>query len=232
MTPALLRAVALRADAITPDADLLARYARERDHPAFEELVRRHGPLVWAVCRQMLPHRADAEDAFQAVFLALVRSAAAIRDGRTLPAWLHGVAVRVATRARREFARRRTRERTAALPEADRSVPDAAWEGLVAAVHEEVQRLPDAERTAFVLCDLEGVAQADAAVRLGWPLGSVSGRLCKARQRLLDRLTARGIAPAVVVGIGLTAGAARACRPNCSTQSKCFLVRRPRLRVS
>ena len=210
MTQTLLHAVARKAEAITPDADLLARYIRERDHPAFEELVRRHGPLVWSVCRNYLHHHADAEDAFQAVFLALVRSASTIRDGGTVPAWLHGVAVRIATRAKREFTRRRARERTAALPEADRSVPDKAWESLVAAVHEEVQRLPEAERTAFVLCDLQGVSQSDAATRLGWPLGSVSGRLCKARQRLLDRLSARGVAPAAVVGIGLTAGAASA----------------------
>ena len=102
MTASLLHAVARAAEAITPDADLLARYTRERDHPAFEELVRRHGPLVWAVCRNLLPHHADAEDAFQAVFLALVRSASSIRDGRSVPAWLHGVAVRIASRAKRE----------------------------------------------------------------------------------------------------------------------------------
>ncbi|MBN9123022.1 MAG: sigma-70 family RNA polymerase sigma factor, partial [Planctomycetes bacterium] len=210
MTPTLLHAVARKAEALTPDADLLARFARDRDHLAFEELVRRHGPLVWAVCRQLLPDHADAEDAFQAVFLALVRSASAIRNGRTLPAWLHGVAIRTAARAKREFARRRARDRAAARPEADRPVSDAEWEALVAAVHEEVQRLPEAERTAFVLCDLQGVSQHDAAARLGCPLGSVSGRLCKARQRLLERLTARGVAPAAVVGVGLTAGAAGA----------------------
>src|SRR5262245_61882193 len=210
MMPTLLHAVARKAEALTPDADLLARFAHDRDQRSFEELVSRHGPLVWAVCRQMLPNHADAEDAFQAVFLALVRSATTIRDGRTLPAWLHGVAVRVAMRAKREFARRSVRDRTAAVPEADRPVSNAEWEALVAVVHEEVQRLPESERTAFVLCDLEGVSQPDAAVRLGCPLGSVSGRLCKARQRLLERLAARGIAPATVVGVGLTAGAAGA----------------------
>ena len=210
MTLTLLHAVARKAEAITPDADLLARFTRDHDNPAFEELVRRHGPLVWAVCRHMLPDHADAEDAFQAVFLALVRSAASIRDGRTVPAWLHGVAVRVATRAKRAFARRSRRERRAAVPEADRPVSDGAWEAMIAAVHEEVQRLPDAERTAFVLCDLEGVSQPDAAARLGWPLGSLSGRLCKARQRLLERLSARGIAPAAAAGIGTTAGVAGA----------------------
>jgi RNA polymerase sigma factor (sigma-70 family) len=209
MTPALLHAISRRADAMTPDADLLARSPRARDAGAFEELVRRHGPLVWSVCRQALPERADAEDAFQAVFLALVRSADRIRDGRTLPAWLHGVAVRVAMRARREFARRKARERAAAAAsEADRPVSDTAWESLAAALHEEVQRLPEAERTAFVLCELQGVSQPDAAARLGWPLGSLSGRLCRARQRLLSLLAARGIAPAAAVGVGITAGAA------------------------
>jgi RNA polymerase sigma factor (sigma-70 family) len=222
MTTTLLHAVARKAEAITSDADLLARYTGERDHPAFEELVRRHGPLVWAVCRHLLPHHADAEDAFQAVFLALVRAAPNIRDGRAIPAWLHGVAVRIATRARREFTRRRARERAGALPEADRPVSDVAWEALVAAVHEEIQQLPEAERTAFVLCELQGVSQPDAAARLGWPLGSVSGRLCKARQRLLDRLTARGVAPAAVVGIGLTAGAASAVPANLFEVVKTF----------
>jgi RNA polymerase sigma factor (sigma-70 family) len=210
MTPTLLHAVARKADALTPDAELLRRFARAADHAAFEELVRRHGPLVWAVCRQALPDHADAEDAFQAVFLALVRSADRIRDGRALPAWLHGVALRAAARVRRQGARVRAREHRAARPEADGSVPASAWDALVAVVHEEVQRLPDAERTAFVLCELQGVSQPDAAVRLGCPLGSVSGRLCKARQRLLERLTARGVAPAAAVGVGLTAGAASA----------------------
>ncbi|MBP3960213.1 sigma-70 family RNA polymerase sigma factor [Gemmata sp. G18] len=205
----LLHAVARKAEAITPDADLLARFTRERDHAAFEELVRRHGPLVWAVCRHMLPDHADAEDAFQAVFLALVRSAATIRDGRTVPAWLHGVAVRIATRAKRSGARRRRREQVASLPESERPVASATWDALVRSVHEEVQQLPEVERTAFVLCDLEGVSQPDAAARLGWPLGSLSGRLCKARQRLVERLSARGVAPAAL-GIGMTASAAGA----------------------
>ncbi|VTR98948.1 sigma-70 family rna polymerase sigma factor : RNA polymerase sigma factor, sigma-70 family OS=Singulisphaera acidiphila (strain ATCC BAA-1392 / DSM 18658 / VKM B-2454 / MOB10) GN=Sinac_5383 PE=4 SV=1: Sigma70_r2: Sigma70_r4_2: Secretin_N [Gemmata massiliana] len=224
MITALLHAVTRKIEAVTPDAELLARFVRERDEPAFEELVRRHGPLVWAVCRQLLPHHADAEDAFQAVFLALVRSAPRIRNGRTIPAWLHGVAIRVATRAKREFARRRARERNAAHSEVAPSVSDAAWGALVATVHEEVQQLPEAERTVFVLCELEGVSQSDAAIRLGWPLGSVSGRLCKARQFLLSRLTARGVAPAAVVGIGLTAGAASALPAKLFNAVKTFPV--------
>ncbi|AMV28687.1 ECF RNA polymerase sigma factor SigE [Gemmata sp. SH-PL17] len=224
MITALLHAVTRKIEAVTSDAELLARFVRERDEPAFEEIVRRHGPLVWAVCRQLLPHNADAEDAFQAVFLALVRSAPRIRNGRTIPAWLHGVSIRVATRAKREFARRRARERNAAHSEVAPSVSDAAWGALVATVHEEVQQLPEAERTVFVLCELEGVSQSDAATRLGWPLGSVSGRLCKARQFLLSRLTARGVAPAAVVGIGLTAGAASALPAKLFNAVKTFPV--------
>jgi len=207
MSPTLLQAVVRVADARTSDPDLLERFNRNRDERAFEELVRRHGPLVWSVCRHLLPHHADAEDAFQAVFLALVRGAGSIRAGQALAAWLHGVAVRVAAKVKRSAARRRQREHRAAVPEADRSVPDAAWVTLMTAVHEEVQRLPDAERTAFVLCDLEGVRQPDAAARLGWPLGTLSGRLCKARQRLLEQLTRRGIAPGVLA-IGGIAGSA------------------------
>src|SRR5437763_14161246 len=105
MSPTLLHAVIRRADARTPDAELLDRFARSGDAAAFEELVRRHGPLVWAVCRQLLPHHADAEDAFQATFLALVRGAKAGRAGRALPAWLDGGTVRVAGQGGRGAAR-------------------------------------------------------------------------------------------------------------------------------
>ncbi|MDY3552502.1 sigma-70 family RNA polymerase sigma factor [Gemmata sp. JC717] len=210
MSRTLLQAVARKAESLTPDADLLSRFARDGDQPAFEELVRRHGPLVWAVCRHLLPDHADAEDAFQAVFLALVRSARTVRDGQALPAWLHGVAVRAATRVKRSIARRKAREQKVARPEASRPVSDGTWNALLRAAHEEVQHLPEAERVVFVLCDLEGVPQPDAAARLGWPLGSLSGRLCKARQRLLDRLAARGIAPAAAIGIGLAGGTAGA----------------------
>jgi len=207
MSPTLLHSVVRVADARTPDADLLDRFRRNRDERAFEELVRRHGPLVWAVCRHMLVHHADAEDAFQAVFLALVRSASSIRAGQALPGWLHGVAVRVAIKARRSAVRRRQRELKAAIPERDRPVPDESWTALMHVVHDEIGQLPEAERTAFVLCDLEGVRQPDAAARLGWPLGTLSGRLCKARQRLLDQLTRRGIAPAVLALGGLAGSA-------------------------
>jgi RNA polymerase sigma factor (sigma-70 family) len=201
------------------DAELLARFVRGRRAPgidresdvAFAELVRRHARLVWAVCRQLVPNRADAEDAFQAVFLALAHGADRVRDPRALAGWLHAAAVRVSTLANRTAARRKARERKAARPEADTPVSAATWDALLAAVHDEVARLPDALRVAFVLCDLEGVSQPDAAARLGWKPGTLTGRLCKARQRLLDRLSKRGLAPAAAVaGCGLGAAAAGA----------------------
>lgn len=220
MTGRLLQTVIRRAESLAaelgpdavPDSELLARFAARRDEAAFAALVNRHGPMVWAVCRHLLLDPADAEDAFQATFLALVRSARKLPTGSAVGGWLHGVAVRSVAQLRRSAARRRQREERAARPEAGRPVPDSAWDALVAALHQEVQRLPEALRTAFVLCDLEGVRQPDAAARLGWKLGTLSGRLTKARQRLLERLAQRGIAPGLasgtlVVGAAATGGA-------------------------
>jgi RNA polymerase sigma factor (sigma-70 family) len=192
-----------------PDAELLRRFATDRDEAAFEQLVSRHGGLVWAVCRRMLRAAPDADDAFQATFLALVRSAPRLRVDRTLGGWLHGVAVRVCLNVRRGDARRSAREQLAARPEA---VADGtAWDDVHAAVHAEVENLPPALREAFVLCELQGVRQTEAATQLGWKLGTLSGRLTKARQRLLKRLTDRGITPAVAAGVMSVGGAAAGC---------------------
>ena len=194
-----------------PDAELLRRFAAERDESAFEQLVSRHGGLVWAVCRQMLRDPATADDAFQATFLALIRSAPKVRVDRTLGGWLHGVAVRVCLKVRRGDIRRDARELAAAKPEA---VPDAqAWDDVHSAVHAEVERLPAALREAFVMCELQGVRQPEAAARLGWKLGTLSGRLTRARQLLMKRLTARGIAPAVAAGVVSVSGAAAGAIP-------------------
>jgi RNA polymerase sigma factor (sigma-70 family) len=183
-----------------PDVELLRRFVRSRDESAFGELLQRHGAMVWAVCRQSLADDADVEDAFQATFLALIRSAGSVRSGHAIAGWLHGVAVRVALKLKRSAARRRRREECAAGDEADRTIPEATWDALLAAVHEEVQRLPAALRTAFVLCELEGVRQPEAAARLGWKSGTLSGRLSRARQLLIERLTNRGLAPALAGG--------------------------------
>jgi RNA polymerase sigma factor (sigma-70 family) len=170
-------------------------------------LVRRHGPLVWGVCRNLLSVDADAEDAFQATFLALVRSAAGIRRTESLAGWLHGVAYRVALKARRAAARRRKREAAAGQPEPYTPVPDAAWEALQEAVHAEVCRLPDRLRLPFVLCGLQGRPQREVAALLGWQPASVSARLAEARRVLVARLARRGV-PAVAAVLGGAAGQA------------------------
>jgi RNA polymerase sigma factor (sigma-70 family) len=194
-----------------PDAELLRRFTADRDAAAFAVLVRRHGPLVWGVCRNLLPADADAEDAFQATFLALVRSAATVRNTEALGGWLHGVAYRVAMKARRAAARRRQRESAAAVPDRDTPVADAAWDELQAAVHEEVCKLPEKLRLPFVLCGLQGRPQKEAAKQLGWKVGTISARLTLARRRLLDRLARRGIPAAMAAGVavlGVTSGKA------------------------
>ena len=204
---------AMRAEpfAAVPDGELLTRYTASRDEAAFEELARRHGGMVWAVCRQLLPDPADAEDAFQAVFLAFVKSSGRVRGGN-VGAWLHGTAVRGAMKLRRGAVRARQRDRATAKPEAAALPGD--WNELLAAVHDEVGRLPEALRTAFVVCDLEGVPQPDAATRLGWKAGTLTGRLSKARKRLLDALTKRGLAPAATLGLlGLSAATTSADVP-------------------
>src|SRR5690349_18999744 len=89
------------------DRELLERFAARRDEAAFEILIRRHGPMVLGVCRQVLKNANDADDAFQATFLVLVRKAKTIRVENSLSPWLYGVAYRVAARARAASVRRR-----------------------------------------------------------------------------------------------------------------------------
>ncbi len=183
-----------------PDSALLAQYLNSQDNQAFATLIRRHGPMVWGLCRKLSSTDADAEDAFQATFLALVRGARQLREGDRLPAWLHGVAYRISMKVRRSAARRRHHETTAAPPEAVMPTSESAWGDLLAAVHEEVQRLPGKLKTAFVLCELEGVRQHDAANQLGLKLNTLTARLSRARQRLIENLSRRGIAPATAIG--------------------------------
>jgi RNA polymerase sigma factor (sigma-70 family) len=209
----LLQLVLKSAEGFAPapdgDAALLRRFIAEQDESAFAALLQRHGPMVWSACRHLLADDADAEDAFQATFLVLVRSAKSVRNAAAIGAWLHGTAVRIATRTKRSAARRRLREERAAEPEADRTVPETTWNELLAAVHEEVQNLPENLRTAFVLCELEGVRQSEAAARLGWKPGTLTGRLTRARQRIVQRLADRGLAPALGgVALGLATASA------------------------
>lgn len=179
------------------EAELLGRFVRERDEAAFAVLVERHGPMVWAVCRRVLGEAHAAEDAFQATFLVLVRRAASIRDGDRLGPWLHGVAHRVALRARAQRNRRRDRERGGDLMSAHEPADKPAAHGddhpVGPALDAELARLPRAYRDVVVLCDLEGRTHEEAARMLRWPVGTVKGRLHRARERLRDRLVRRGV---------------------------------------
>ncbi len=187
-----------------PDADLLERYVQHRADDAFAQLVTRYSRLVWGQCRNLLPGDADADDAFQATFLTLARSAKSIRPGAPLGPWLHGVAYRVCGNARRAMGRRAKREKACATPEADRPVADSTWEAAFAAVSEDVQKLPEAQRTAFVLCCIEGRATTEAAASLGQKLGTFSARLTRAKQTLLDRLAKRGLGASILALGGIT----------------------------
>lgn len=177
-----------------PDSELLRRFAHDRDPAAFELLVHRHADAVWAACRRLLRVEADAEDAFQASFLVLARKAGSVR-GPCVGGWLYRVAVNAALKLRERSARVATADRLDAVPAASSDDPDVELAG---AIQEEVARLPERYRLPVLLCDLEGRTHAEAAEVLGWPVGSVSGRLSRAHALLRDRLTRRGFAPIVV----------------------------------
>jgi RNA polymerase sigma factor (sigma-70 family) len=175
------------------DADLLARFVASRDEAAFELLLWRHGTMVLHVCRDVTRDEHAAEDAFQATFLALVRKAATIRARESLGAWLYQVAYRVALRARR--SERETVNLHAVGVAAARELPDETeLRELRPLLHQEVQRLPAKYRTPIVLCYLEGLTHEEAARQLGWPKGTVAGRLARAREMLRKRLTRCGVA--------------------------------------
>lgn len=179
------------------DAQLLEQFASgqaEATEMAFEAILERHGPMVLRACRDALDDPNDADDAFQATFLVLLRRAGSIRGRRCIAAWLYGVARRVAARARVESARRRRLEARAANP-SESSYPGPLDEGAI--VREEVARLPEKYRSPIVLCYLEGLTHEGAAQRLGWPVGTVRGRLARARDLLRTRLTRRGVAGAM-----------------------------------
>lgn len=181
----------------TSDAVLLERYVQNRDEAAFATLVSRHGALVLRLCRRILGDAHAAEDAFQATFLILARRAYSLKQPDALPAWLYGVARRVALKARRQSSRR-------AAP-LDETLPDPLTQlnarELLDILDEEVQRLPAAQRSAFVLCCLEGHTQEQAARMLGWTPGSVKGHLERGRQRLQSRLQRRGIALSAMLAL-------------------------------
>jgi RNA polymerase sigma factor (sigma-70 family) len=209
------------------DAQLLARFAdRSEDGAelAFEALVERHGPMVFRVCRGVLRDEHAAEDAFQATFLVLAKKARSLWVKDSLASWLHGVAHRVASRARSDAACRRRHELRLAEARglALEMMPDHSVSEAWAILSEEIARLPETYRAPVVLCYLEAMSYQAAAASLGVTEDTVRGRLARARERLRKSLTRRGVEvpaivaaarpaiPAVVIRPGLAQTTARA----------------------
>lgn len=178
------------------DELLLGDFVRRRDVEALEVLVRRHGPMVWGVCRRVLACRQDAEDAFQATFVVLVAKAAHIARPATLGNWLYGVAHTTAVRVRATNAKRVRRHcglaAVAELAEPSESPSDS----LARVLDAELARLPGKYRAVIALCDLESRTRAEAARELGVPEGTVASRLVRARALLGKRLLRRGFGTA------------------------------------
>ena len=189
-----LRSTLLPEGADLTDGQLLECFVARREPAALEALVRRHGPMVWGVCRRILHNHHDAEDAFQATFLVLVRKAASVYPRAKVGNWLYGVAHQTALKSRATRAKRKERER----PVTDRPEPAVAdqdlWIDLQALLDQEVSRLPEKYRTVIVLCALEGKTVREAARQLGCPEGTVASRLARARSRLANRLARHGLA--------------------------------------
>jgi RNA polymerase sigma factor (sigma-70 family) len=195
------------------DGQLLEEFIARRDEAAFEALLTRHGPMVLGVCRRVLANAADAEDAFQATFLVLVRKAAAVRPREQVGNWLYGVAYRTALKARAAAARRRAKERRVRpMPHPGSETVDAGEE-LRRLLDEELSRLPDKYRVAVVLCELEGRPRKQVARQLGVPEGTLSSRLATARRLLAGRLACRGVALAGALLATLGGETARAAVP-------------------
>ncbi len=212
----LRRAALLQDGAGQTDGQLLAWFIRDRDPAAFEALVRRHGPMVMSVCRRLLRNHHDAEDAFQATFLVLVRKATAIVPPEKLANWLHGVAYHTALKARAIRAKQSRREKQVpALPEPVAVQPEDCHHELLSLLDQQLRHLPDKYRVPIILCDLEGRPIKEAAWHLGWPQGTLAGRLARGRKMLAKRLTRRGVVlPTGALAVALAENAGMACAPS------------------
>jgi RNA polymerase sigma factor (sigma-70 family) len=191
-TLASIREMVLAGDtAGIDDATLLELFVNARDEAAFEAIVRRHGPLVYGVCLRVLQNASDAEDAFQATFLVLVRKAAGLKRPELLGNWLHGVAFQTA-RSARATARRHRKLESQLIPRELQSAP-ANFDDLSVVLDEELERLPAKYRIPIVLCELQDTSRKDAAAVLGVPPGTISSRLARGKALLAQRLTRRNI---------------------------------------
>lgn len=200
----VIRSVADASASGPSDRDLLRHFVAGDDQAAFAALVRRHGPLVLGACRRVLPNLQDAEDACQATFLVLAQKAKSNRWQPSIANWLYATARKVAGNARLADQRRTRRESRAAVPEAVQPVDQMSGRELLAALDEELDKLPPRYREPLLLCYLEGLTRDEAAGRLHIPAATLKTRLVRGRKRLGDALTRRGCA----LGAGLLALAA------------------------
>jgi RNA polymerase sigma factor (sigma-70 family) len=181
------------------DRQLLQRFTLHRDESAFAALLERHGSMVLGVCRRVLGCPQTADDAFQATFLVLLRKAGSLAWQESVGSWLHKVAYRVALKARVSQQRRRARERRAASMNPEHQTVDHDRRELLLALDAELAILPEKYRQPIVLCYLEGRSHEEAAAELGWPVGTVKGRLPRGREVLRKRLVRRGITPGLAM---------------------------------
>jgi RNA polymerase sigma factor (sigma-70 family) len=210
-----LRRVALLPRGDGPsDADLLQSFQSRRDEAAFEALLRRHGPMVLGVCRRVLGNRHDAEDAFQATFLVLVRKGTTIRPRELVGNWLWGVAYRTALKARAMNTKRRTKEREAQVAPRLSLPLNGALDEMLDRLDEALGRLPEKYRAPLVLCELEGRSRKEVARKLDVPEGTLSWRLAQAKKMLARKLSCHGpVLSAGAVAAVLSQGAAPAALP-------------------
>jgi RNA polymerase sigma factor (sigma-70 family) len=176
------------------DDELLRRYHSARDNAAFALLVERYAPLVWRVCCRILGRTQDAEDAFQATFVVLLRRAGSVRWQKSIAGWIYEVSHRVAKKSRAEVARRITGAGDAVLASVSAPARDDPENERRLIVEEEIARLPESLRVPVVMCYLQGLTNAQAARRIGCREGTVVSRLARAREKLRRRLKARGVA--------------------------------------
>jgi RNA polymerase sigma-70 factor (ECF subfamily) len=175
------------------DGQLLDRFLDRHEAAVFEAIVRRHGPMVWGVCRRVLRDHHDAEDAFQATFLVLALKSASIMPREKLGNWLYGVAYQTAMKARVRTTRRRGKEvQVSRMPEPEVPSSDLRGEATELLDHE-LSQLPERYRIPVILCEFEGRTHKEAASQLGWPIGTVSSRLSRAKSMLARRLSRRGV---------------------------------------
>ncbi|HLW65300.1 MAG TPA: RNA polymerase sigma factor [Gemmataceae bacterium] len=186
------------------DQELLEDFLAHQDSEAFAHLVERHGPMILGVCRRLLRNQADAEDAFQATFLTLLRKGHSIRQKMALPNWLYRVAVRISLRQRSKSQKHSSAQTLTDVPVEHCPADELAWREAAEVLDRELHGLPENYRSPLLLCCIEGRSYEEAAEELGCPVGTLAVRLMRAREMLRKRLVRRGL----VLGAGFLAAQA------------------------